>query len=96
MPEPIIGISIVQSGLVYGDSRFGLSTISYEASESSRGVETRAQSAANFDDVHVDPGNPNTLVVNFKFQEAMDEIRVFTGTIGTPPVNGTVSGLQAQ
>ena len=87
--EPIVGISIVRSGLVFGDpvSRFGLADISYEQDEPSRGVETKGQSA-NFDDVHVDPSDPNTLVVNFKFQGAMDEIRVFTGTLNQP--TGTI------
>jgi uncharacterized repeat protein (TIGR01451 family) len=80
--EPIIGISIAHSGLTFGDPRFGLSTITYEQNETSRGVETTAQAGANADDVHVDPNDPRTLVVTFKFLGAMDEIRVFTAEPG--------------
>ena len=87
--EPIVGISITDEGLTFGDSRFGLSTISYDTT--SREVETRAQSPSNFDDVHVDPANPNRLIVTFKFQQGMDEIRVFTGALAAP---GTLTGFK--
>ena len=80
--QPIVGISIAHGGLTFTDPMVGLAAITYEQSETGRGVETIAQSS-NFDDVHVDPADPKTVVVTFKFLQAQDEIRIFTAAPGT-------------